>query len=547
MAGNAVLLADASLHVRSASKAKKILNRGQLLRALESKCVITKIISSPQGRFAVERRGWEEYWAPVGRISETAYLLDSLEDVWSAYIEGGFPAELRRNYCYRYFRLLDRILKWRLAKPESEEISAALSCVLGFECFGISTADSDSVSAAATSTMRNPSYLLTKLRSPKVLDSGEHLPLILTTDHGVARLCYHYRQHRLSKDSDIAILSYLDVDHAGRSSSFSTVGLLEQALAEGIDPFASERATRVARAGILDYLKGWTEARRNGDAITIELIDLGAGSGLVAARLCNVIAKYLISLGKAPRLRIQFIDLSMSHPARFFASGEIAKRVDDIAVVASDYRDWLVQSRELSGCDGIRLVLISRFLNNLSDFAIHSCEADEASELAGFPIEHNLMECLPTYCLAPEGPGPERLFASNARVWLEAGRTFKQASLSPYYLGLMWTSAFSSKGLHPRDIDSRVHYPVRSFSPTCLLTRQGHSILGTLGQKANLIIVQDTDMSATVIRDHFHSTCLEDLVVLDTTRSAGLRGHFSYLIAQRDDSLVQELPGDHIW
>lgn len=547
MVKNALLLTDAPSRTRSGSKLKKAMNRGWLLRMLETQRVIVKVVINSQGQLAIEHQDWEEYWSPVRQIGQANHLLDSLKSIWSAYVQRSFPAELRADYCYRYFQLLDKALEWRLAEPESELTAAALCCVLGFECFGISSAGANSALAAATSTVRNPAYLLTKLRNPNVLNSGEHLPLILAEDFAAGRLFYHYRQHRLSHDSDGVIISYLGVDHATRASSFRTIALLEQALAEGTDPFASERATRLARTGISDYLRAWTATRGDGDDVAIEIVDLGAGSGLVAARLCDEIAKYLTNLGNAPRFRIQFVDLSMSHPTRFFASSGIAKFVDNIEVVAADYREWLEQSSDLPNCDGIRLILMSRFFNNLSDFAIHSCKPGAMLEWAGFPIAHNLTECQPTYCLAPEGPGPERLAVSNVRVWLEMGRTFKQASLSPYFLGLKLASACSSKDIHSQILNKCVHFPVRSFRPTCLLTRQDDSVLGTLARKASLVVIQDTDMSATILKDHCHSTCLRDLMVLDTTRIAGLRGHFSYLIVHRDDPIVQSLPGERIW
>jgi len=547
MGKKSLLLTDAPPRARSGDKTRKAVNRGRLLRLLESERVITRVVIEAQARLLIEHQDWKEYWLPVTQIGQADHLLDSLGDIWSAYVQGGFPPELRRDYCYHYFQLLDMALEWRLAAPDSESTAAALRSVLGFECFGISNAGGSSVLAAGTSTVRNPAYLLTKVRAPDTLDSGEHLPLISTSASARGQLFYHYRQHRLSHDSGIAILSYLDVDHGSRSQSFHAVALLEEAIAGGTDPFAAERAGRMARAGILDYMRAWRATRRDGDRVTIDLVDLGAGSGLVAAKLCNEIAKCLAHLGCAPRFRIWFVDLSMSRPARLFASGRIAKFVDSIEVVATDYREWLNQGMALPECDGVRLVLISRFFNNLSDFAIRSCEPGAASDPAGPVTAHSGPECQPIYCLAPDGPGPERLVVSNARVWLETGRTFKQASLSPYFLGLRLATAISSEDIHPQVPDQSIHVPVRTFRLDCLLTRQGGSVLGTLARQANLVVVQDADMSATDLRAHCRAMHSEDLLVLDTTRVAGLRGHFSYLVAQRADPLAESLAGERIW
>jgi len=547
MARRPSLLTDAPSRARSGAKARKAVNRGRLRRTLESERVITRVIIDAQARLLVEDQDWGEYWSPVTRIGQADHVLHSLGSVWSAYVQENFPPELRRDYCYHYFRLLDKALGWLVAAPESDFAAAALRRVLGFECFAISQAGGNSALAAATSTERNPAYLLTKLRTPDTLDSGEHLPLILTPGTGPARLFYHYRQHRLSRDSSSAILSYLDVDHKRRSQSFHAVALLEEAIAGGTDPFAAERAARMARAGILDYVRAWVGTPGSGHDVAIDLVDLGAGSGLVTAKLCNEIAKCLSQLGRAPRFKIWFVDLSMSHPARFFASEGVAKCVDSIEVVATDYREWLASDRVLPECDGVRLVLASRFFNNLSDFAISSVEQGSASGLAESSVTLGTPEHQPICCLAPDGPGPEQLAVSNARVWLETGRTFKQASLSRYFLGLRLATAIGSEASDPQILDRCTHLPVRAFRPDCLLTRQGSSALGALARQANLVVVQDADMRATDLRAHCHSTHLGDLLVLDTTRTAGLRGHFSYLVAQRADPLVENLPGERIW
>lgn len=216
-------------------------------------------------------------------------------------------------------------------------------------------------------------------------------------------------------------------------------------------------------------------------------------------------------------------------------------------MVATDYREWLDQRKTLPECDGLRLVLISRFFNNLSSFAIRSVEQGSACDLAESSVTHGTPEYQPTFCLAPDGPGPERLVVSNARAWLETGRTFKQASLSTYLLGLRLATAVGSESLHPQVPDHGIQIPVRTFRPDCLLTRRGGSVLGMLARQANLVVVQDADIRSSDLREHCSSSRLGDLAVWDATRHAGLRGHFSYLMAQRADPLMESLPGERIW
>ena len=55
----------------------------------------------------------------------------------------------------------------------------ALRTALGFECFGITSLASDlEVLGAGICTIRNPCYLLVKLKKPDVLDDPQFLPII---------------------------------------------------------------------------------------------------------------------------------------------------------------------------------------------------------------------------------------------------------------------------------------------------------------------------------------------------------------------------------
>ncbi len=526
-------------------KPLKDLNRGLLLRALESEQVIRRLYIDHAGRLALQCQDWASFWLPVIRMEEFCAQLDSLRSAWSAYIRGSFARDLQRDYCFRYFVLLDALLAQAMRHPPNESAMAALRCALGFECFGICTSGGERPAAAATSTLRNPAYLITKLRTPRVPDSAEHLPLVSPQDAKDGDLFYHYRQHRLSRDSDNAVLSHLAVRQTMRPHSFGAVARLEQALSDSADPFTAERAVRLGRSGVLDYLRNWWVTRGIGDALPIDLVDLGAGSGLVAAKLCDEIVRAAAHTGYVPRFRIRFVDLSMSRPARFFSS-QLAENVDSLQAVAMDYRDWLSRGCALPDHTGVRLVLISRFFNNLSDFRIQrynplSTRSPDTKETAG-PAE----ECTPARCLAPAGPGPDGLVASNARIWAAAGRTFNQASLSAYFHGL----GLATGQVEPADSDTRrasSYLAVRAFRPECLHTTDGESVLSALARQSELVVVQDADMRPSDVRMHLRSKSLADLAAFDTTRLAKLRGHFSYLIGKHSDPLLPKIGGERLW
>ena len=88
-----------------------------------------------QAQLTIDHVGWEEYWLPVKLMSQTDELLKNFEAVWSVYIDGGFPAAMRREYCLRYFQLLDAVIDCWLTDPTKEIGSVALRQVVGFESF----------------------------------------------------------------------------------------------------------------------------------------------------------------------------------------------------------------------------------------------------------------------------------------------------------------------------------------------------------------------------------------------------------------------------
>jgi len=154
---------------------------------------------------------------------------------------------------------------------------------------------------------------------------------------------------------------------------------------------------------------------------------------------------------------------------------------------------------------------------------------------------------MPVRCLAAEGDGQERLIASNARLRLTEGCTFRQFSLSPYFLGLKLALDARTPRLRDEHAGRSVFLPVRSFRQACLLTQSGDSLLGALARKSNLLVIQDADMRPQEMKEHCDTFGLDDLAALDTTRTAGLRGHFSYVVGRRTDAALQGLKGNRLW
>ena len=527
--------------------------RGRLLGLLEREVLLKRLVVAPDGRFIVDAQDWQDYWGPavtLGHANATARLRE-FRDVWGHYIRAGFDPSLRREYCFRYFALLEAVLRPCLRDTDPAGGRPALQRVLGFECFGIAAARAaDAPAAAGTTTLRNPCYLLTKLKTPDALDDCQFLPLVTAGAEKRPGLFYHYRQHKISVDSENSILLYLSADHAVREESFRIINALEQQIGFGTDPRGDERALRIAERVVIPYLTHGSgpQGPRSSSVLDMELVDVGSGSGILSARLCQQVRKSLAGRGTVSKFRVWMVDLTLSNPVRFFGGKQLRTCVDCVAVVGSDYRRWLSAKDRLPRASGVRIALVSRFFNNLSDFGVTTATIGNLADSVGrWDLDGDWNACLPTQCLGPDGRGPEALDVSNSRIWLESGRTFAQASLSRYFEGLCHAMAPNGDGACQRRTGDAVFVALRRFRPECLLTSDGESVLERLLDDCSLVVVQDADMRPQDLMAHRHRIHSPEVVAVDMTRSLGLKGHFSYALLRITDPALESLKGDRLW
>ena len=198
---------------------------------------------------------WESYWQPVERLnSEQKKCLDELHEVWQEYIRGDFSVQLRRQYCLSYFRLLESVIADEVAKRSDH--SRFLRRIVGFENLAIyPNSISEFSTTAATSTLRNPSYLLAKLRQPAAIDDCRFLPLITATDYKPIRLFYHYRRYCLAPHSGHSLLVFLPVCQKLRLQAFQTLAKFSYLISSDTDPRTSQRALRLVKRILVPYLK----------------------------------------------------------------------------------------------------------------------------------------------------------------------------------------------------------------------------------------------------------------------------------------------------
>ena len=225
----------------------RLRGRGRLVALLEALILVTSLDIAPDGRFVPQTCDWPTFWAPAHQLAnrEIDRALDALHAAWHDYIRSSFDRTLQREYCFRYFTLLDLVLATGSEGQDSCSWKHALRAVVGFECFGLRVpALGTQVLAAGTTTLRNPCYLLARLKWPDALDDTwpdalddtQFLPLIAPSDNESARLFYHYRQYKLSKDSPVSLLLYLAASAAHRSASFSLVDSMVGGISSGGDP-----------------------------------------------------------------------------------------------------------------------------------------------------------------------------------------------------------------------------------------------------------------------------------------------------------------------
>lgn len=520
----------------------RLRGRGRLLALLEAPVLLTKLSVAPDGRFVPETQDWETFWAPVRQLANRQIdgALSALYAAWQDYIRSRFNRFSQREYCFRYFRLLDLVLSERREKQHSSSWTRALQAVVGFECFGLrAPVLGPEVLAAGTTTLRNPCYLLAKLKWPEALDDTQFLPLITVWDEGSGGLFYHYRQYRLAKDSPLSLLLYPAASSALRSASFNLVDSLVGGVGSDRDARIAQRARRLSERVFKPIVRA---VYPKPSAIRLEFVDVGAGSGALTAALCRKLLAWGAATGFSPRFRLWFVDLCLANPARFFRAADVRSSIDSLMFLGGDYRRWLARPRQLPKSTGLRVALVSKLFNNLSRFSVCHLRTDVLPSQVVGSVFFKEGKHLPAYCLAPDGPGPEALMVSNSRVALPQGRTFAQASLSPFYRALR----LSLTPDRPDDAEDRLCLPVRVLDPESLVASDGASVLGRLLEHCDYLIVEDADLRPKDLIEHMRRFSLHTLGACDMTKAMGLTGNYAYVLWPRHGKEPQ-LEGERLW
>ena len=516
----------------------------RLRSAFEAPALITRLDISWGGIFLPRTRSWADYWRPVTWLGSPQIdrALRQLGDAWQKYVASSFDPSLAMEYCFRYFSLLDTALSARDKLSASPLWQRALQAVVGFECFTINKgAFGPEGGAAGTTTLRNPCYLLAKLKWPDAPDDTRFLPLILAGDGRVNDLFFHYRRYRLSEDAPLSLLVHPAANPARRPRSFRLVATLASALGSVGDPFVGTRAERLWRNVLRPILEG-IQAHSSSRA-PIELVDVGAGSGALLAALCREFVDWSQAAGLSPRLRLWLVDLAPPAAMSVFRTPPLGRFIEGLMSVGRDYRTWLASPKPLPVASGPRVALASKIFDVSSRFSIDRFRTDVLSSAGVNPGVLGGERCMAERCLAPSGEGPDALQISSSRVLVPEGHVFPLASLSRFFQGLRLVS---QSGADDDAEEDGLWLPVRSLDPESLVAADGASVIARLLEQCDYLIVEDADLRPVDLVNHLRSFALQRIAVHDMTRAMGLTGNYAYVLWHRGRRAPQ-LEGEWIW
>jgi hypothetical protein len=143
--------------------------------------------------------------------------------------------------------------------------------------------------------------------------------------------------------------------------------------------------------------------------------------------------------------------------------------------------------------------MVCRLLNNVSSFEIIETKdwrviaklGGNVSALFGKPQT----DFLPVSAFKTQQAS--KLKIRTKKVRLDNGKTFKHIALSDYYRGLNYL-AQGAKQYN----DKSVFYPLRKFNEGALYTSDGKSIFERLTSLAKLTVIEDVDLSRTILTQH---------------------------------------------
>jgi len=521
---------------------RQAFNRRRLLDVVASGDLVSCVVVDRSGYFDVASVAWNDYWrsyqdelAPQMRA-----LLETLGAHRQAYVDSGHDLDAGRRFCHSYFSLLAALL-------EEQAPPGVLAALIGLEVFPIRRFHSKRAEAAGTVNLRNPVYLLAKLREPKAYDDPKFLPLVcLPPGSGTASdrsLFYHYRQLNLGAPDGAAVLVYPSVAPEARPDSFGCIEDFSLVLRSKPDPRARQRGVRIADWAIGPFLRNRLDSFGARCLAEVCFADLGGGTGVLLSQICKRLLDHHSTTVADRGFVWSIVDLGVRDPARHTMGAALRANLSMVEYVPSDYRTWTTGQSE-EGADKVwDVILMCRLLNNLSSFTIEYTDvAAEIAELAGGTMPPGERSFMPHQCLDECVARPDLLIASNARARLRDGASFHQISLTDYFQAL-WL--VGNSGDRPLPDASQMFFPVRRPNHEALCVSDGSSLFSKLAAIGDLVVVEDVDLDAEHLRSHLQTLGLNELAASDATDRR--RMHSANLLCVTERTMANLLPGSRIW
>jgi len=522
-------------------------SRQRIMEVLLSENILVGIHADHHGHTELITQTWGEYWKPVlnDLPDVIARKVKELRITHRQFIVSRFLHKFMARYCFDYFSLLESILQYIQGNHKLESYITVLHRVLGFECFSVTLAVGQSAISAGTSSIRNPCYLLAKIKCPRACDDPKNLALITTPERNTnSSIFYHYRQYQLDKELNISLFLYPCNNLLKRHESFSTIEFLTSGFSGKPDPRSQPRADNITNLTIAPFLSGLKSVEQKNNC-ELNILDVGGGTGILMSNICKRLLSKYSDLLADRKFCCTIVDLNLQNPVRYFRQGKIRRHLSFLGYEPMDYIEWLEKKVVVDGEVDFDFTLLCRLLNNASIFTIESTANWDLIKMLG---ERQLTrqqweqgKFLPQNYLGKNLASNGSVFLTNGRVELDSKSSFRHLSLTQYYEGLRIVGQGRSQATNKV---SEVHYPVRSFNPNALLFASGKSILDKLCTISKLTVIEDVDMTSEQLRIHLQKHDLKHIAASIIPQS---KLHLAKLFCVCKVDLANLLPGERIW
>jgi hypothetical protein len=315
----------------------------QIARILESEDLLASIKVNIDGRLRPIPIPWDEYWAGVrGYLTgDLDIQLDELRAARATYLRRNCDYRSAITYCWAYCSLLRSAIDSRHGTD-----LRLLWAILGFECYAVRWPDCTEALAAATSTSRNPIYLLARLRKPWSREDPKFFPLTTVFDPAPsgpprATLYYHYRQFRIDSRTNTSVLVYPSTQMGDRVSSFECIQTMASGLGSGTDPRSHQRAKPIVDLALAPFLRRRAETQECNKTQDIRVLDLGGGSGSLTRSICEtLLAEHPATMG-GRRFSWTMVDVKFQNPRRHVRDRSFCRVLADFRCERADYLAWI--------------------------------------------------------------------------------------------------------------------------------------------------------------------------------------------------------------